>query len=448
MRYLTKSRFALALQCPTKLDYYDDPAYANADVTNEFMLALAEGGHQVGALAKCLFPDGIEIDAIGHDAPVEQTRVAIEREEVTLFEAAIRVDRLFIRADLLRKTGNRFNLYEVKAKGIDPEDPQILGQRGGFLAGMKPYLYDVAFQRYVLKRAFPDAEIHSHLVMPNKTAVCREPGLAQRLQIIKAGDRVRIEIDPSLRDGALAQEVLHILPVDDYLDQLEALPLAMGGWEFGFSEGIEELARRLDVEPFPPRLGSFCRSCQFHAIPAQLTAGKRDGRIECLQKAAHLTPDQAQQGTILELYQSRGTESLLAAAKVLLTDLEPEDVKLAEKEDEIALSHRQWLQSEEARGALKGPFLRAESLREQLDGLAYPLHFIDFETSRPALPFHAERDGLRFRDQGLPGRRFQLPAGGRNLLAGTRDQLRRWRQDRVPGTAPVVQRDRVLLHLQ
>lgn len=389
MRYLTKSRFTLALQCPTKLDYCDNRDYANANVTNEFLLALAEGGHQVGAFAKCLFPEGIEIDAVGHDAQVEQTDLTLQSDDVTLFEAAVRVDRLFIRADVLRRSGRHFDLFEVKAKGIDPGDPQILGKKGGFLAGMKPYLYDVAFQRYVLRRAFPEAEIRSHLVMLDKTAICDEPGLAQRLQIVKVDGHVRVAIDPSLRDGRLASELLHVLPVDDYLDQLEAIPLAMGGWEFSFNEGIEELARRLDDDPFPPRLGNFCKNCQFHAAPAELSAGKRDGRFECIERASGIAPVRARQGTVFELYQSRATDSLLAAGKVLLVDLEPEDVKLVEKADEIALSHRQWLQSEESRGALNETFFRVDQLREQFDGLKFPLHFIDFETSRPPLPFHA-----------------------------------------------------------
>ncbi|MUV13343.1 DUF2779 domain-containing protein [Noviluteimonas gilva] len=391
MRYLTKSRFALALECPTKLEYSDAPAFANADLDNEFLIALAEGGHQVGALAKCLFPDGIEIEAIGHDAQADLTEEMLKQGDITLFEAAIRVGRLFVRTDLLRKSGDVLDLFEVKAKGIDPADPQILGKRGGFLSGMKPYLYDVAFQRYVLKKAYPQATVRSHLVMPNKASLCDEGNLAQRLQVRRDGGRVRIEIDPSLQDGNLARQVLHTLPVDEYLDQLETLPLEMGGWGAGFGEGIEELARRLDTEPYPPRLGSHCKSCQYRATTEALTQGKLDGRGRCISAAYQVEPHQTSMGTVFDLYSSRQTDALLAERKLLLVDIEPENVKFDPKEDEIALSHRQWLQSEEARGALNGPFVRSDPLRAQIEALTYPLHFIDFETSRPALPFHAGR---------------------------------------------------------
>ena len=393
MRHLTKSRFSLALECPTKLEYCDDPSFANANLDNEFLAALADGGHQVGALAKCLFPDGIEVDAIGRDAQVAQTERLLQQNTAAVFEAAIRFGRLFIRADLLNKHGNAIDLYEVKAKGFDSTDPdsQVLGKKGGFLSGMKPYLYDVAFQRYVLRKAFPGATIRAHLVMPDKSALCRVPQLAQRLRIRKDGRCVRIDVDPSLQDGVLARQVLCVVPVDNYLDQLEQEPLQMGAWVASFGEGIEDLARRLDDEPYSPRPGSHCKSCQFRATVNDLAVGKQDGRLRCWTEALPVTLAELTRGSVFDLYSSKATEALLTEGKALLVDLEPEDLKLAEKPDEISTSHRQWLQSEEARGAITHPFIRASRLQNSIAELAYPLHFIDFETSRPALPFHADR---------------------------------------------------------
>jgi len=163
MRYLTKSRFTTAITCPTKLGYLDDPRFANANTDNEFLKALANGGHQVGALAKCMFPDGIEIDAASHDAQVDQTNALLVQDDVVLFEAAVRVGRLFVRVDLLCKRGATIELYEVKAKGFDSREgeAQIVGKRGGISSEFKPYLYDVAFQRHVLRKAFPEAPGHA-----------------------------------------------------------------------------------------------------------------------------------------------------------------------------------------------------------------------------------------------------------------------------------------------
>ena len=49
-RTLTKSRFKLALECPTKVFYSLDPRYVNAKQDDEFLQALADGGFQVGEL--------------------------------------------------------------------------------------------------------------------------------------------------------------------------------------------------------------------------------------------------------------------------------------------------------------------------------------------------------------------------------------------------------------
>ena len=47
-RYLTKSRFKLAVECPTKLYYTGKSEYANTNNENEFLAMLADEGFQVG----------------------------------------------------------------------------------------------------------------------------------------------------------------------------------------------------------------------------------------------------------------------------------------------------------------------------------------------------------------------------------------------------------------
>ena len=67
-KYLTKSRFKLATECPTKLFYTGkDKEYADQKCDDGFLLALAEGGIQVGELAKCYFPDGHDIKSLDYD---------------------------------------------------------------------------------------------------------------------------------------------------------------------------------------------------------------------------------------------------------------------------------------------------------------------------------------------------------------------------------------------
>ena len=169
-RYLTKSRFKLAVECPTKLFYAGKrDIYRDTMAENDFLAMLAEGGYQVGELAKYRYPNGIEIISKKHDEAEVLTNEQLRKENVVLFESAIRVNNFFIRIDVLVKRGNDFELIEVKAKSYNPLDPKMRGSRGGITSSMLPYLQDVAFQKWVLQQAFPQSSIKTFLMMPNKT---------------------------------------------------------------------------------------------------------------------------------------------------------------------------------------------------------------------------------------------------------------------------------------
>ena len=80
-RYLTKTRFKLAAECPTKLFYTGkDQIYKNTKDEESFLAMLAEGGFQVGELAKQYFPDGIEVKASVNSEALEETSKLLEKE--------------------------------------------------------------------------------------------------------------------------------------------------------------------------------------------------------------------------------------------------------------------------------------------------------------------------------------------------------------------------------
>jgi hypothetical protein len=120
-RFLTKSRFKTAHECPTKLAYTGKKTYGNTKDDDPFLRALAEGGFQVGALAKLYFPGGVEVETLDYEKSVQATNELLKRDEVTIFEGALRYGNLFIRADILHKKGSQISLLEVKAKSYDPE---------------------------------------------------------------------------------------------------------------------------------------------------------------------------------------------------------------------------------------------------------------------------------------------------------------------------------------
>ncbi len=90
MRYLTKSRFKLAVECPTKLFYTGKPKiYRDTKQEDSFLQMLAEGGYQVGELAKCQFPEGVEVEATDHQSALAQTKRLLQQDRAVVFEAAI-----------------------------------------------------------------------------------------------------------------------------------------------------------------------------------------------------------------------------------------------------------------------------------------------------------------------------------------------------------------------
>ena len=184
-RYLTKSRMKLGLECPKKLYYYED--YKSQDSGNEFLEILAEGGYQVGELAKYYykfhFPEYhyADITSLDYEESIKATNKALEYENAVIAEPAITFDNFFIRVDVLVKKGNTIQLVEVKAKSCTSDDEHdfLSFKKSGVSINSKwrPYLADVAFQTYVTSKAFPEWSITPYLMLVNKSKETNMDGL-------------------------------------------------------------------------------------------------------------------------------------------------------------------------------------------------------------------------------------------------------------------------------
>lgn len=118
-RYLTKSRFKLSLECPTKLFYTRKKEYADQNQVDPFLIELAKGGIQIGELAKFYFCDDplkeritILAEASEYDAALKETNLRLlEKGVVVIAEAAFLFENCFIRADIVIKKGDTIELY-------------------------------------------------------------------------------------------------------------------------------------------------------------------------------------------------------------------------------------------------------------------------------------------------------------------------------------------------
>src|SRR5690554_1933630 len=191
MKPLTKSRFKTALECPNKLFFTSKKEYANNKSEDPFLQALASGGFQVEELARLHYPNGIFINTENYEyeKAVQLTNEALQQENVVIYEAAFQFNDLFIRTDIIVKTGNAIKLIEVKAKSFNPnEENTFIGLRGGLTSSWKPYLFDLAFQKYVAQKALPQFQYEAYLILADKTKTASSNGLNQLFRIPNKGN--------------------------------------------------------------------------------------------------------------------------------------------------------------------------------------------------------------------------------------------------------------------
>jgi hypothetical protein len=222
MRVLTKSRFKSALECPTKLFYSNKPKYPSTKTEDTFLQSLAQGGFQVEELARMNYPDGVDVegDLSNYVQLAADTAKLLTRDTVTIFEAAFLHENLFIRVDILHKSGNDIQLIEVKAKSISKERHEnFLSARGGLKAEWALYLYDVAFQQFVIQQGNPSYAVRSSLMLVDKDAVATVDGLNQMFKVSKgANTRTGIVKAENLTLDALGDSLLANICVAQEMD--------------------------------------------------------------------------------------------------------------------------------------------------------------------------------------------------------------------------------------
>lgn len=386
-RYLTKSRFKLGLECPTKLHYTDKKKFSNTQATDQFLQTLAEGGFQVGELAKLMYPDGIEVRESRHEEALRRTYELLLRHDVTIFEAAIRHGELFVRIDILRKHGNRLELIEVKARAYDASKG-FETTSGTIRAGMLPYLQDVAFQVFVLRSAHPTYQVSACLLLPDKSTKATVEGLNQHFKINRDSTRHYVEVAPGKSSATVGSPVLTLMPVDNLVEQIISSPLRFPGGERPFVDTIDHFSRHYQSDlKIAPLLGAHCGKCEFRTPEPS----PQSGFHTCWKEVTGWNDDDFAGGTILDIWNFRRKDVLIGKNVFGLGQVTEQDLKLTAGIDRLSHSERQWMQVSGQWPGGGSHYINRDGLRAASASWRYPLHFIDFETSRTALPFHAGR---------------------------------------------------------
>lgn len=394
-RYLTKSRFKLGMECPTKLYYTRKQEYLNQKMDDPFLSALADGGYQVGELAKLYFPGGHDITTLDKEEAEAQTLELLKRDEVVIYEPAIKFKNLFIRIDILVKQGNHFELIEVKSKSFDGNKGGLfLNKKGMIDSEWKPYLYDIAFQKYVLTSAYPSALVASYLMLVDKNAKCPIEGLNQKFKIVRdENNRKGIKVSNTLPKECLEQKILVQVPVDKEIQLIYEGGCSKERKERSFFDEISFLAEKYKKdEKIVSDIGSKCAKCEFTCSSEEEQHGFKSGFKECWSSELGWSDKDFKDENVLGIWGFRKKDKLIGSGKIKLSCLVEEDV--CPKEDEkpgMSFSQRQWLQVKMNQTGEKTPFLDIQGMKNEMNKWTFPLHFIDFETSSVAFPFNKGR---------------------------------------------------------
>lgn len=384
---LTKSKFKLAYECPTKLYYIDKPQYANQQAEDSFLKALAEGGYQVEALARCYFPEGIFVEASHKESVQNATKRLLENESITLFEAEISYQRYLIRTDILIKHQNHLKLIEIKAKSIDSEEIKKIEKRDGAInAKWKPYIADIAFQKWVLQHAYPNYRISSYLMLVDKDSICPTDGLNCKFFLIKEqSGKSRVEILEPLSAEDLSARLLKEINVDHLTEKIWSECDAAGRpFIDRFHELSQQYFKGLKSPPIPKKE---CAGCQFKTLLDDEANGLISGFKECWRESLGYSDNDFLDPTVLDLWNVR-KDPYLQKGLIKLNDFNEDDLSIKDDgKPGLSTSQRQWLQIEKAKNKDNTLWLDEQGLRDEMQSWIYPLHFIDFETAMLPIPF-------------------------------------------------------------
>jgi hypothetical protein len=392
-KLLTKSRFKIGCECPTKLYFTNKPEYGNNKAEDSFLKSLAEGGFQVGELAKLYVAGGTEVETLDYDQSVAETEALLKQDNVVIYEAAFRHGPLFVRVDVVKKDGNRIELIEVKAKSINPEDRSFFKKRTKELdSDWEPYLLDVAFQARVMSLAHPEFEVTPFLMLADKSSVASIDGLNQRFMLEKKDGRTRARINPTTGKAPLGAHVLCKIDVSNEVAFINSTH-KIGGRSF--AESIDYLSTVYTAGTRElTGVSSACKACEFRIDSKLKSQGLKSGFEECWTEQLKLRPADFNKAFAFEIWNSRKTDDFLVNNVIFMDQVTEDSLKPKSKAKEtqgLNTHQRQWLQVQKETSKDSSPFFDMDGLRHEFSSFRYPLNFIDFETSMVAIPFSAGR---------------------------------------------------------
>jgi hypothetical protein len=394
LRTLSKSDFKLARSCDAKL-FFRENGYPDNRDSNPYLALLAEGGYMVEALAKAKYVDGVQLKyGRGVADDYQRTIDQLGRDQATLFEATLLVGRQQARVDILEKKGNTVRLLEVKSKSFDGAEHMLSlseGRAGALRAIKKPFkifakweekLEDITFQVLLLEKVLPGVIIKPFLVLIDTSKIAKLDNIPSLFELVR-----RTSADGTARLATAryigTPEQLADLDLVTEVDVSAEIAMLRDDVEEAAAKFESRLNEPLSVHSVDIERGSKCGSCEFRVGED----AEKSGFKECWGTLAEPKPHMLELfsvGTCKALDRSPLVDWMVRQQKASLLDI-PEECLVKADGTMGPNAERQRRQIEYTR---RGEVFISADLRGKIEELQCPMYFIDFETSRLALPYH------------------------------------------------------------
>lgn len=372
MSYLSKSNFVLAHDCPTKL-YYKKKRFPSSKDTDEYLKFLAKGGYAVGKLATLYYPEGIEIKTGNPEEAVAETNKLLQQENVTIFEAAVLSKNKLVRVDILEKKGDQINLIEVKSKSFNPRSRKGIKD----ISNYEDVMIDIGFQYITLKEYFPNYSINPYLFLPDKSKYTEIEGLSFNFLIKEVPTesnfrKYEVEVNKDKIPEITNESLLILLNVEEHIkDFLPTIRKELETLLPSIENGIAKIETPLTKK---------CFSCEYTLTNGANSQSGFDVCWKEMPNPEHHLKDITRVGNTSAI---KSIDTLINQ-KLLSIDNISDLLDSTKKSD-----YRRKIQIEYTK---QNKTYLDPQLKRILNSLEYPLHFIDFETTRVAIPYH---NGMR-----------------------------------------------------
>lgn len=402
-KYLSKSLFKSALECRTRLFYaMNSSIYKNNNIEDPFLKSIAEGGFQVGELAKCYYPKGIEIDSkLSFEENFEETKKLLQKKNVVIFEGVLIFDGYLARFDILEKNNDTIRLIEVKSKSYNGGDfNEFLNKKNGSIkSDWVDNMYDITYQKWILSKVYPKYKIETYLMLADKSCHATVNNLNQKFILSKdEKGNTKVIINGDTTKRGLGENILSEVNIDEIINIIENHVYTEGRT---FEEWLELLMDSFkNNTKLTTKLGKKCSDCPFTCTPDEERLGWKDGKKECWVNSELVGSENMDKPTVLDIWNYRSKDKKISEGVMLMENIKPSEFMkefstYTEVEKffdvlnrEMSEKERQVLQLWKTNTNDNSLYINKEKLKEEMDSWKYPYHMIDFETTSVAIPMH------------------------------------------------------------